>query len=176
MADSTSPPARNSTACSSLWLTTPVSVPGRVGTHPGEQGATGCASSPLECLYPPCLSSIFSFLPSLSAQPLLPPQLAGEEGVCLEQARGEGPEAGADCFCSPKTGLNRFLGEKEGEASLTESSRAGVRVRARARARAVCKDGLGVHPSVRGLPPRSGPPASLGLAALCPSASTLGTI
>lgn len=87
------------------------------------------------CLFPPCFSSNSSLLPSFPAQPppLLPLQLAGEEEVCLEQARREGPEAGVDCFCSPKTGLNQFLGEKEGEASLLENSRASW-------AEAVCSD------------------------------------
>lgn len=41
------------------------------------------------------------------------------------QARREGLEAGVDCFCSSKTGLNRFLGEEEGEASLIENSTGG---------------------------------------------------
>lgn len=73
--------------------------------------------------------------------PLLPLQLAGEEEVCLEQARREGPKAGVDCFHSPKTGLNQFLGEKEGEASLIEHSRAGW-----SWAEAMCSDGAGVGP------------------------------
>lgn len=78
------------------------------------------------CLFPPCLSSISSLLPSFPAQPpSSPSSAAGEEKVCLEQARREGPEAGVDCFHSPKTGLNQFLGE-EGEASLIEHGRSGL--------------------------------------------------
>lgn len=54
----------------------------------------------------------FSPLSLPSPPPLLPLLLAGEEEVCLEQTRRE--VAGVDCFCTPKTGLNQFLGEKEG--------------------------------------------------------------
>lgn len=89
--------------------------------------AAGCASSPPPCFLPPAspLSPPSSPCSLPSPPPLLPLQLAGEEGGCLEHARRERPEAGVDCFCSPKTGLNRFLGEKEGEASLIGNGRAG---------------------------------------------------
>lgn len=86
----------------------------------------------------PCPAPLLSFLCSWLVR----------RGVCLELARREGPEAGVDCFCSPKTGLNRFLGEKEGEASLIENSRAGWswaagRVQSDG-VGAVCSDGDGV--------------------------------
>lgn len=41
----------------------------------------------------------------------------------MSKLEGRGGGAGGDCFCSPKTGLNQFLGEEEGEASLIENSR-----------------------------------------------------
>lgn len=98
-----------------VWGLTQGSRVSAMPPHPWD--ASSLPASPPSPPFSPC---------SLPSPPLLLPlQLAGEEGACLEHARREGLEAGVDCFCSPKTGLNRFLGEKEGEASLIENGRAG---------------------------------------------------
>lgn len=59
-----------------------------------------------------CLFSIPSLPLPAQPPPLL--QLVGEEGSALSKLEGRGRGAGGDCFCSPKTGLNQFLGEEEG--------------------------------------------------------------
>lgn len=82
----------------------------------------------------------------------------------MSKLEGRGGEAGGDCFCSPKTGLNQFLGEEEGEASLIENSR-GLELGVQA----VCSERAGVPflPGICGhkllkLSPQLGPLASLG--------------
>lgn len=85
----------------------------------------------------------------------------------MSKLEGRGREAGGDCFCSPKTGLNQFLGEEEGEASLIENSRG---LELGCRPCAVIRTGVPFLPGICGhkllkLSPQLGPLASLGPAA-----------